>query len=806
MPHPIDPQLLATRLRSVSDRDSFFAFLADESGGLGWTDVSPDTTFDYTADELALGESSGQRIHSIQQIQNISANQPFGVFLIEFTSGKSLETLPLRAVLRGLSESRRDALLNAWNTGDLIFFCTADYKEFSVAHFRGSSHTRATISVFGWKHGGTALQTLCKHNLPCLRKPEDLSNANAWREQWVAAWDVEAATKRFYREFKRVFLEAEDSITGIASVGKKRLYTLRLFNRLMFIHFLGKKGWLEAPGGNNDKDYLQALWDGRQVGSNFYETHLSPLFFAALNNPQSLEIKNPAMESLVGRVPFLNGGLFAKAAGGDAVIPGDMVGENVPDSVCAAILSELFAPFNFTITESTLLFTEVAVDPEMLGQVFEELVNLQTEAGNLRKDTGSYYTPRPIVSFMCRETLKGYLSDSGASPYSDAIYALVDADTTDLRRAAANHLPNALTRDLLQRLRDVTVCDPACGSGAYLLGMLGEIFDLAESLELHLEEPTAHDRHKRKLAIIERNLYGADLEPFATDIARLRLWLSLVVDDTRNPLKDGTVNVALPNLDFKIECGDSLSAPNPGSLGLEGYMFKGHATKLKEMYREFFNTREPDVKARLYKEIAVERDKIRKLLGVDPNEIGMDWRVAFAQVFAPRSSSGGSNEPALGGFDIVLANPPYGANVADAVRDRYFDRSKTDERGMSKDTYGLFMARALQLLAPGGQFSMIVSDTWRTIKTFRPLRKRLLKETSARHVLDVPSWVFETPTVNTSIVTLTKRPPKPGHTLIAGDLRAIPPRQWDTLTRNLRAVATHSPDVQTLDYARYTVP
>jgi type I restriction-modification system DNA methylase subunit len=170
---------------------------------------------------------------------------------------------------------------------------------------------------------------------------------------------------------------------------------------------------------------------------------------------------------------------------------------------------------------------------------------------------------------------------------------------------------------------------------------------------------------------------------------------------------------------------------------------------------------------------------------------GFDWAVEFAEVFSQ------------GGFDIVLANPPYGATVGDQVRDLYFDR-RTDG-SQSKDTYGLFMARGLQLLTSGGQLCYIVSDTWRTIKTHKPLRKRFLESTTIAHIVDLPSWVFNA-TVNTCILTITKNVPSGEHNLIAADLRSLQSGDWNKLTENLTAIAAHSVDLQTIDYARYTYP
>ncbi len=174
-----------------------------------------------------------------------------------------------------------------------------------------------------------------------------------------------------------------------------------------------------------------------------------------------------------------------------------------------AILQDLFARFNFTVTESTPLDVEVAVDPEMLGKVFEELVTG-------RHESGSYYTPKPIVSFMCREALKGHLETRCPS---ESIERFVDEhDATHLRDGEA----------VLEALRNVKCCDPACGSGAYLLGMMHELLDLRACLFAANRKLDPIKNYERKLEIIQSNVYGVDLDPFAINIARLRLSLGRI--------------------------------------------------------------------------------------------------------------------------------------------------------------------------------------------------------------------------------------------------------------------------------------
>ena len=281
------------------------------------------------------------------------------------------------------------------------------------------------------------------------------------------AFSVEPVTKAFFQSYRDIFQESESKITGFGSdLGgreDRRRFTQTLFNRLMFVYFLSRKGWLSFSG---ETDYLNALWKDYQRGpnDNFYTNRLAPLFFAGLNNQQSRDLNrnNPALHAVIGDVPFLNGGLFEQ---NELDKPGRI---HVPDDAIEPILSKLFDKFNFTVMESTPYDTEVAVDPEMLGKVFEELV---TE----RHESGAYYTPRPVVAFMCREALKGYLEGQDTGLTADTIADFVDRQSTDgISVTDARRIANAL--------EEVTVVDPACGSGAYLLGMMQELIELQTAL------------------------------------------------------------------------------------------------------------------------------------------------------------------------------------------------------------------------------------------------------------------------------------------------------------------------------------
>ncbi|MCK4315184.1 MAG: Eco57I restriction-modification methylase domain-containing protein, partial [Anaerolineae bacterium] len=523
-----------------------------------------------------------------------------------------------------------------------------------------------------------------------------------------AAFDIEAVTRLFFTTYRNVFREAEGQISGI-SADARRLFTQKLLNRLMFLVFLERKGWLRF---NGSRDYLHALWEDHRrekqanPDANFYRDRLDLLFFSGLNTPHEVNVvgirRDGFLQTRIGDVPYLNGGLFEEDdEDRDPTIA-------VPDEAIEPALDKLFYRFNFTVTESTPMDVEVAVDPEMLGRIFEELVTG-------RHETGSYYTPKPVVAFMGREALKGYLQSVCSQESSKALTAFVD-----------EHDPARLVNPeaVLDALKTVKVCDPACGSGAYLLGMLHELLELRACLfaTRGLDPLTAY---QRKLEIIQNNLYGVDLDPFAVNIARLRLWLSLVVD-----FEDGTPP-PLPNLDFKIEIGDSLTAPDPSG-GLQPDLFRHRQIEDYFRLKAGYLMAHGGEKLTLRERIEALRAEIAAWARPGGGDGGFDWAVEFAEVFAP-SANGGY----VGGFDIVLANPPY---VRADVQYRHILDEEERQEAIARwqqyrkelkgskiyktlyekwDLYIPFLERAYQLLRPGGQMVFIISDSYNAVKYAR---------------------------------------------------------------------------------------
>ncbi|RLD03613.1 MAG: hypothetical protein DRI32_07115, partial [Chloroflexi bacterium] len=516
------------------------------------------------------------------------------------------------------------------------------------------------------------------------------------------AFSVEVVTTAFFKEYEKLFRLAEASIKLDWVAEQKRLYTQKFFNRLIFLAFLERKGWLNFQGRQHD--YLRALFEDyvqddepKRADANFHRKRLNTLFFWGLNNDRGADESQlgafKPLSRLIGDVPYLNGGLFEQEA--------DDEGWFFSDEIVASILKDLIYRFNFTVAESTPLDVEVAVDPEMLGKMFEELVTG-------RHESGSYYTPKPVVAFMCREALKGYLETALPAEDEEAIALFVDV--TD---AAALRDPELA----LAALRGVRAVDPACGSGAYLLGLLHELLDLRAALFVsrHVDAQTVYDR---KLEIIQNNLYGVDLDPFAVNIARLRLWLSLIVDyEGENP-------PPLPNLDFKIEMGDSLSAPDPS-----GGLDVGFRRQLIDEFLEAkkkYTTAHGDNKISLREETNKLRTDIQNWAGHSVEFDGFDWTIEFAELFV--------SEQQKIGFDIVLANPPYVRADAQfkhiddeekrqeaiaewkAFRER-LKKSKTYETLYEKwDIYIPFLERAYQLLGKNGQMIFIIPDAYNAAK------------------------------------------------------------------------------------------
>ncbi len=409
----------------------------------------------------------------------------------------------------------------------------------------------------------TAIERIAMLDLSTMS--EDIATLSALAIQDVLdrAFDVEAVTRTFFRDYRMTFdILQKDLLKQTGDETWAHDYALQLLNRCMFLYFIQRKRWL-----GNDTEFLKTFWDAyKSVEADhepdtFVSTWLTTLFFRAFNNRYGVAFNHfPShIHDILMLAPFLNGGLFTE---------NDLdrkEGFVVSDARFIQIF-DLLQRYNFTIAEDSPLDQEVAVDPEMIGTVYESLVNVSTEIDE-RGDAGIFYTPRTEIDLMCRLALVDYLTNHLGEEHKyllyDAVFALELEDKEDVNRRL---MKAELWQKIYDQLIFVKVIDPACGSGAFLVGMLSVLDDLMERAvaALGLEHAYTKDANKsynayeRKKRIIGQSLYGVDVMEWAVHIAELRLWLALVVDAKLDESFEYKFEPLLPYFTFNIRCGDSL--------------------------------------------------------------------------------------------------------------------------------------------------------------------------------------------------------------------------------------------------------
>lgn len=673
----------------------------------------------------------------------------------------------LRELLRSLRAYARQTAKFPDHTGlgDTIFIVAAPaydaapgYEDLRFVLFEEQEKRVPRIRSFGWRREFVG-RTVLTHNLERLH----WSNRGAW----LNAWDVESLTEQFYKDYAEVFASVLSQVQGAPDDKTRHNWTQLLFNRLLFLAFIQRMEWLQVPGGSKDGYLFDLFRAPRGEFRTFYG--MLRATFAELDTEKHALGKDKHAAT-IGKVPYLNGGLF------DREDPLDRPDITVPDEAFQVILGEphgLFARYNFTVTESTPLDQEVAVDPEMLGKIFERLI-IQAE----RHGSGTYYTPRPIVAFMVDEAIKGYLVEGGLS----AVKASLLVDQEQLRDTRTGvHIDADEVAALRKRLLAMRAVDPACGSGAYLLGLLQKLFGLVDLLNLGDSKP--RDLYHTKLRLLQHCIYGVDLNETAIRIARLRLWLSLVVENK------GEHPDPLPNFDFLIMQGDALASPlslDDRTLGYPHDEIREY-TRMKRLFfhpdvNEARPTREA-MKAQRAKIAAAFDDQLANSALRSRSSMPFDWEVDFAEVFDPRESEhtdgGRQNQGLEGGrngqgelaaqarrtpgFDIVVANPPYVnsgellRNAGKAYKEALVKEYPSTATGTA-DLLVYFMERALGLLRPGGQFAFITSNKWLKAAYGQNLRKQMAKRAQVHHLIDFRDLPVFQGTIAYPLITIaTKR-------------------------------------------------
>jgi hypothetical protein len=529
-----------------------------------------------------------------------------------------------------------------------------------------------------------------------------------------ALWDafaIREVNREFYQGVAAFFDELRGKLIQDGRVEEDaKLFASRLIGRLLFVWFLRRKGIIaQGPAYFNP---------GGHTATRYYDEVLKVLFFGTLNIP--IKERRSVTDT---DTPYLNGGLFEMRAND---WPGEKV--NFPDGYFMR-LYEHFDRFNFTTDESSPDYEQVAIDPEMLGRVFESLLATQrTETGeSARKAKGAFYTPREVVAYMCKEALRQYLyTELDNDAWSEGVDKLLDSSDASVAQQHSNFKRDLWGREngkvvvpkILAAIDSLRILDPACGSGAFPLGMVHLLTRTLERLDPRF------DPYKTKLAIIKNSIYGVDIEPMAVEIAKLRTWLSLAVDEADVKRVD-----PLPNLDFKFVCANSLlslaSEHESSEFGVDPKLDE----KLADIRSSYFETSSPTKKAKLKDEhytlthpsFTSEVDlRTRQLNSFDPFKFS-----GPAQFFDPRQMFG------VESFDIVVGNPPYiGEDGNKTIFDRVKGSSLRDRFYLGKmDMFYFFMHLGIDVLDKDGVLVFITTNYYPTANGAFKLRSDIADRT-----------------------------------------------------------------------------
>lgn len=630
------------------------------------------------------------------------------------------------------------------------------------------------------------------------------------------SFSVEVVTKEFYEKYRNLFIKMKKSLDNIINKDpriKKDFdakgvntvdFAKKLLGQIVFLYFLQKKGWLGvaegADWGKGDKRFLRTLFEKcEKENKNFFNDYLEYLFYDALNRENRGSVDSSYYQRFECKIPFLNGGLFDSDYDWDKteiVVPNGLFSNKKNNSSEGTGILDVFDLYNFTVNEDEPLEKEVAIDPEMLGEVFEKLCGVISEnfndwvkainSGNRSEEMkfnrkhGVYYTPRVIVHYMCQESIINYLDTTvnisktpliptkpsqtklsgelapvqttlGTSekevllPREDIEAFVYNGEYTVEHDNQVYSLPESIIKyaQLLDdRLAEITICDPAIGSGAFPIGMMHEIVKARQILNKCLGYSPERINYNFKRHCIQECLYGADIDHGAAEIAKLRLWLSLVVDE-----EDIKQIKPLPNLDFKIVCGNSLLSYPYEPRGL---------AKVEDLKKQFFDEVNPKMKDQLREQIGNAIHDLykntEKILGY---HVDFDFKINFSEVFRGN-----------GGFDVVIANPPYDVlNITEGHKISPQDLIALREiplyqiaLGGKLNSFRLFLARAFDLLKESGVVTFIIPYGFMCDSSSKKIRQFVLEQKQINFIEAFPERddpnkrLFESAKMSTCIV------------------------------------------------------
>ena len=638
----------------------------------------------------------------------------------------------------------------------------------------------------------------------------------------IDAFDVEALSKEFFNEYKTKYEKfcnfIYDNRNDKSLFGHEftewdekliRDYVKKLLGRIVFLHFLQKKGWLGVPvdkqWGEGDTQFMRNLFKASSMEQkdNYLDSVLEPLFAGALNTQRPNDIFDLHVEGFcTTRIPYLNGGLFEL----DAL---DAPKSRFPASYFEDLF-DFFYQYNFTIDENDPNDAEVGIDPEMLGHIFENLLEDN-------KDKGAFYTPKEIVQYMCRESLIAYLTTCVVKKQGEN-HKPEDKISESVRRLLTKpeEIVPKMTKEQLDDfgsyIRNVKICDPAIGSGAFPMGLLNELVRCRVFINAWAKDEKGNllkgDYAALKTEIISNNIYGVDIEKGAIDIARLRFWLSIIVDE-QNPH-------VLPNFDYKFMQGNSLIPTFDGKFinldtksqrhinVLEMRKDKQHLYELKQQYykaegeeKHELNVQIKDTILKLisrqlgyesrswYQHNAVQTslsfddvtnisfNEVRKTLPEEKQQTialaeslhaklidksipvaersqidiyFFDWRIMFTEVF-----DNGND-----GFDIVIGNPPYINVQLMSEEDKALYKKLFSAFFKRCDIFALFIENGLSLSSSDGILTYIIPSVIHSNLSYQKIRDMILDKYWLSEVCYTGGKVFNAPTVDTTIIRCNK--------------------------------------------------
>ena len=676
--------------------------------------------------------TENKKILDFNQIGNLKLKDDKIIALFELKLIKDLNIYKNKIELRNIVTKFIDQYSNH---GVLVVFDnqSKDYRLTFSSKYSEISENGEIIDVettpkrYTYLLGENESCTTAAERLYYLKNIQD----NVKIENILEAFNVEKVTDDFFNTYKKLYLRLFDEVEKLILKDKKISHTFqkneisieefskKLLGQLVFIYFLQKKGWLGLKKnakknfekwGNGDKNFIRNLFEKKYCKYvNFFNDVLEPLFVAF-----STDLPENYYSKLDTKVPFLNGGLF------DPIKNYDWLDTeiNISNNLFKEIIDN-FEMYNFTIQEEDPEEKEVAIDPEMLGKVFENLLGIKD-----RKSKGTYYTPRKIAKYICEEALINFLKN----------FFKEDLDKIEkvVRFKEDKKLHTFLEKNhqmIDDKIKNIKICDPAIGSGEFPV----ELMNICVNIRLGLN--SFFKDNKRTSYLLKRNfiknsIYGVDIENSAIETAKLRRWLSLILDE-----ENYDKIMPLPNLDYKIFKGDSLLSLETNLLAFE---IKKEIGELKDKYFQITNIKEKIKLKNLIDE------KFKTIL---EDKVTFDYKIFFDEVFSLN-----------GGFDLVVGNPPYVQiqKLDDKTYKKRLREQFTVYSGNS-DLYCLFFEKGNDLLNKNGCLAFITSNKWLKSMYGDLLRNYFLNKCEIITLIDFKALqIFKKASVDTSIIVSKK--------------------------------------------------